>query len=664
MDLLKATSEFFADDSPLKNAVEYGGGRYEERPQQTAMAEKIAEVLNKGEHLCVEAPTGIGKSFAYLVPALFYAHSRKETVLVSTHTISLQEQLIEKDLHILKNLLPFEINAVLAKGRGNYVCLKRLFAAHQDPDEMLFSNDTYVDDIDRIAKFCKDDQESHDGSRTAITPIPSFKAWHAVNCAVGTCSAGHCSHFNDCYLQKARRKLSKADIIVANHSLLFADLAMKNEPNNELKEGVLPQYEVVILDEGHSIEETASTHFGFRLSVPGFFYMLKKIYDPKYKKGIISAKFYASEHKKAVEHLQKAAESFFSKILDWVLPQKENPLRYTVPGHIPNMLRDELDTVRNLMNEILKVEKDPDKKTQLKGLLLDLTEFAINLEAFLDMTVEGFVYWFELSGYDKQQLIFQGVPIEVHDILKPVLFHNDFKTIITSATLAVKNDLNYYLKRIGGEKDVNKMILSSPFDFQKQVELFIPFEMPSPKDYKNFMEKVAEHISTFMLKTKGRAFILFTSYKMLRETAETLEDFFKKEGIQLLIQGGDYSRKVMIKKFKEDVSSVIFGTSSFWAGVDVPGEALSCVIIVKLPFSVPTHPLNAARFEKIEKQRKSPFQVYSLPEAVLKFRQGFGRLIRTKDDNGIIVVLDNRIIKSGYGRTFLDSIPECKRTMF
>ncbi len=648
---------FFGDDTPLQRAHEVGGRPYEPRSQQQHMALSVAEHLDLGQHLCIEAPTGVGKTFAYLVPALAFAEERGRPVVISTHTISLQEQIIDKDLPVLAQLLDRDVRAALAKGRSNYLCRRRL-GNLVDPTQDLLPNLEMTNELEELLRWT---ESTRDGSRSDLAFEPSPALWDAVSCEVGNCAGAKCGHFGQCFLNRARRRLFQADVIVANHALFFSDLAMRQEADTE-DAGILPPYGAVVLDEAHTVEDAAATHMGLRLTGHGLRRLLGRLYLPDRNRGLLTPADCSDARATVVEAWEKT-ERFFGRLRRWLDKQPQNPLRYTVPGHVPNLIAEVLEKLEGQLAGLTEDEEDDERRLALRTVRTQLFEYRVGLHEFLNMTRENHVYWFERHGQSLRHVSMTAVPIQVAPVLRERLFEQDFTVVLTSATLAVRGRMDYFQTRLGAE-EADAEILDSPFDFLHQVTLYMPFDMPSPNNLDSFVPAASRHIRTFLLKTEGKAFVLFTSYRMMYDMAEALAEFFETSGLTLFVQGEGLPRTQMLDAFRNDPNSVIFGTASFWTGVDVPGKALSNVIIVKLPFAVPDHPLVAARQEQIESQGGRAFSEYALPEAILKFRQGFGRLIRSKDDHGIVVVLDNRIIRTGYGKAFLASIPDCSRHVF
>jgi ATP-dependent DNA helicase DinG len=463
---------------------------------------------------------------------------------------------------------------------------------------------------------------------------------------------------------RARQSLGKANLVVANHALFFSDLAMKQEARDP-DGGVLPAYGAVVLDEAHLVEDCAAEHLGLQAGSFALRRALRRLYHRDSDRGLLADGPW-QETRDAVTRAAEACELFFGRVIEWLDPQPRDPLRYTVPGHIPNHLDGPLlQAVAATHAVAMSLAGDPETEGRGKELLAtaeQLESQRLDLRRFLDMEAPGHVYWFERHGRDRREVLAKAVPVHVGEVLSKVLFREDLPVVLTSATLAVRGRMDYFLGRVGATQ-AEALVLDTPFDYPSQVTLYLPRGLPNPNDTEEFVPAAADQVRKYIRLTGGSAFVLFTSYAMMRAMAAELAGFFREENLRVFVQGEGMPRSKMLDAFREDISSVILGTSSFWTGVDVPGDALRNVIIVRLPFSVPDHPLVAARQEEIERRGGRAFTEYALPEAVLRFRQGFGRLIRSRTDTGIVVVLDRRITSTAYGRAFTDSIPPCRRVV-
>lgn len=652
------TDHFFSESSPLRTAIRENGSCYEIRPQQARMAHEVATAFAERHHLCIEAPTGIGKTFAYLVPAVYYAFETGYPVVISTHTLNLQEQILKKDLPMLESLLQREIASAVGKGRGNYLCRRRL-SKIADLEIDLFSGPSIADEIKHLLAWS---EKTKDGDYSQMDKQVAMALWQAVRCERGNCMARQCPFFASCFLFRARRKLAASQIIIANHAFFFSSLAMKND--NEGRQdnlALLPKFTALVLDEGHTLEDTAAAHLGAKAETFVIKHLLNRLYIDERRARLLTGDNFR-EARKTVNELRAQADLFFSRLLDWIMEQtsKMVPLRYTTPDHISNYLDIPINKLANELECLSENDtENQDILHEFKAIRSDLLEQNQVLNTFFSMQLKNHVYWFERQGNDGKELSFHCIPIDIGERLREVLFEpaEQFPVVITSATLAIAGNISFFQQRLGLRNGKN-VVLDTPFDFKKQVKLYVGETMPAP-DTREFLNDAEKHLRHFLSLTEGRAFVLFTSYAMMNQLAERMQNFFLTGGFQVYIQGGKYRPGKMLEMFRKQERAVIFGTSSFWTGVDVSGEALSNVIICKLPFAVPDHPLIEARGEMIQARGGNSFREYSLPEAVLKFRQGFGRLIRTKEDKGIVVILDSRVKSKFYGKFFLDSIPDC-----
>ncbi len=643
--IVEACEEVFAEDGTLAESARQEGRLYEYRPQQRAMARGVAEALRDGENLCVEAPTGVGKSFAYLVPLIYRAQTARRPAVVSTETITLQEQLIERDLPLLKKILGIEFKAVLAKGRRNYLCRRRFSLLSGAERDALLPTPSLVTELARLEKSLDSGEENgtRDGFDFSIDPT----VWSMVCSEIGNCAGNKCPFFRNCFYYRARREWEDADIIVANHALLFTDLAMRQEGGG----GLLPDYGALLIDEAHTLESNAAEHLGIHLSRFAVVGELQRLYNPDSARGLLMRSGSAfPELRNLAATARDEAYAFFTPYENWLSRKNESACRLPEDAEFPNSLTPALLKLASGLSEAAEEEEDAAFKTELGAHLERCRSFVDGIDAITRRTLPEAVYYAE---FDHSAVTLHASPLNIAELLRPLLFAQDFPVILCSATLAVRKSFDYFISRTGF--DGRTLLLDSPFSSDQAV-LYIPRDMPDPSG-EGFNAALAEEIFHYVEMSQGRAFVLFTNYQSLRYCAAALRTRFELRNWRLLVQGEDMHRGQLIRAFREDVSSVLFGTDSFWTGVDVPGEALSNVIITKLPFAQYGHPLIAAREERIRMAGKSPFAEYSLPEAVLKFRQGVGRLIRNRSDRGMVVVLDRRIIAKSYGRVFLESIP-------
>jgi ATP-dependent DNA helicase DinG len=618
--------------------------QFEYRPQQRTMASAVASTLEARRHLIIEAPTGVGKSLAYLVPAILYARKEKRKAIISTHTKNLQEQLFRKDITIAKGILGAnEVHACILKGRRNYLCTTRLQRAMSSTGSLF--NDSEQDQLLRIFEWSK---ETADGDIENLGFTPSANVWDMVCSEKGICSSVACGFM--CFFQRTKERVRSANVVIMNHALFFTLLAMQ-----ESDEQFIFPNDFVIFDEAHTLESVAALGIGKNISRYQVLSAIHKLYNPSVKKGLLA------KQKKAVralcEETEDAAIEFFETIRRVILSKDATAKEFRIrqPYVVDDTVTGQLRRLEKEAEKIQSTLKQEAEQNEVEGVKRALWEAQVLIEEFLEQTESDFTYWIDMGSGRGGNITLCASPTNIADVLGPKLFRVGTSVIMTSATLAVNNSLDYFQRRIGGV-GIDGLILDSPFDHHRQMQVNIARDIPEP-DAPGFASELPHWIIESVDRSKGKALVLFTSTVLMRSVAQQLAPAFEERGIKLLIQGFEQQRHELLQEFKRDIHSVLFGLDSFWQGVDVPGEALEHVIITRLPFAVPNHPLIESKLQLITKRGGNSFFEFTLPEAVLKFRQGVGRLLRSKSDIGLVTILDSRIIKKRYGQVFLASIP-------
>lgn len=645
--LWQTVEHFFSPEGALSRAA-----GFEYRAEQQAMAVAVARALAEERALVVEAGTGVGKSLAYLVPAALHAVAQNRKALICTHTINLQEQLIYKDIPLVQKVLPVTFEAALLKGRQNYLCGTRLDRALNQNDG-LFTTAEQVE-LNRIREWSF---RTQNGTLSDFAEAPDPNVWSQVCSERHICRPKTCGKNPRCFYQEARRRALAADLIVLNHTLFFTLLGGLDD--TELSEpGFLLPNDFAIFDEAHTLESVASRHLGLGISQYGLRQTLQRLYNPRTKKGLFTRVKEARAITATAETLP-LCDHFFAELAERCQFQKGREFRVREPGLIGGReIMERLLALGQTVTEVVACCDDEGLKEELQEVNRRLRETRLGLAAFLEQSLPNHVYWVEQTGKREVLHSLNAVPIDLAGMLRRLLFRQGTPAILTSATLSTGGpELDYFRQRIGAT-EVPALRIGSPFCYPEQMKIFLVRKMPEPREptYEAELEKWIAH---FTEKSRARAFVLFTSYRTLQNVAARMERHFQRLGWDLFVQGGAMPRHRMLEEFRRSPHAVLFGTESFWTGVDVAGEALSNVIITRLPFATPDHPIIEAKLEAIAEAGGDPFQEYSLPEAILKLRQGVGRLIRSSTDRGIVVILDSRVLSKPYGRSFLRALPEC-----
>lgn len=654
-----------APDGPIAAHLK---GAFDPRPQQQQMAGAIGEALGRRSTLLVEAGAGVGKSYAYLVPAIDRVVHHHERVVVSTHTIALQEQILLRDVPALREALGVDFRACLVKGRGNYLSIRRLQLASSRQDR-LFADAASRRTLHEIEDWA---YQTTDGTLSTLPVLERPAVWERVQSDAANCMGRKCPNHDRCFYQSARREMDRSDLLICNHALFFADLALRSRGV-----GFLPDYQHVVLDEAHAVEDVASEYFGRSLSETRIRRLLSTLHHERGDRGFLASLSLtlgekAGEAVRLVHAADEASRAFFDRVLA-VQPTRspagltvgsDRPVSYRIgePDAIENTISPAFADLAVRLRRLRDATDREEDRLELNAYADRATAIAEDAETLVSQSLEGQVYWAEATrAAHGVRATLACAPIDLAPVLGEHLFGSGSSVVLTSATLATggagaSGAFAHVQSRLGCD-GAPSISLGSPYDFARLVRVYVDSSMPDPRD-RGYIERLTSAIVRHAGETRGGAFVLFTSFDTLHQAARLATPRLEDAGLTVLTQARDGSRSAMLETFRASGNGVLFGAASFWQGVDVRGDSLRNVIITRLPFEPPDRPLTQARLDRIAEDGGDPFFEDSLPRAVLRFKQGFGRLVRSSTDTGRVVVLDSRIVTKGYGRAFLRAIPE------
>lgn len=681
---------YFAKDGILAKEIK----GFEYRQEQEEMAQYIQDAINEDRKIIVEAGTGTGKTLAYLIPSIKWAVTNKKKVIIATNTINLQEQLLLKDIPLAKSIIKDEFSYVLVKGRNNYVC-KRLF------NELVLGKSIDIETFsmearEQIEYILKWGNKTKTGDKAELTFEVYPDVWELVQSTTELCLGKKCPYRKECFYMKTRMEKMEADILISNHHVFFADLNVRAETDFDSEYLILPRYDMVIFDEAHNVESVARSYFSVEVSKISFTRLLNRIYQKKNKRkkeksALIRVEDTVDEKnledseqyiyllntlKEEISILQNIGDEYFDEIRKIYETNTEAPIKKSLnnfemtKSRFLENLREKKDIFQSKLADFLNlmmsfnnvIDGEKDKNPEVINFNNHLKMFKAYIDSFKFINSfedDNYIYWLDINS-KRTNVILTATPLNIAQKLSTVLFDNLDRLVFASATIVVNGNFDYFKKSLGlNEEDCIEAIIKSPFDYDEQMSVYIPSDIQDSENINAFVSDASKFILNILLKTNGKAFILFTSYTMLNQIYYSISKKLKDKGFEVFLHG-DKPRSQIIKEFKEVENPILFGTTSFWEGVDVQGENLSNVIITKLPFLVPTDPVVSAISKKIEEDGGNSFMDFQLPEAIIKFKQGVGRLIRKKTDSGNIFILDNRILKKRYGSLFINALPSQK----
>ncbi|WDD88192.1 ATP-dependent DNA helicase [Fusobacterium nucleatum] len=681
---------YFAKDGILAKEIK----GFEYRQEQEEMAQYIQDAINEDRKIIVEAGTGTGKTLAYLIPSIKWAVTNKKKVIIATNTINLQEQLLLKDIPLAKSIIKDEFSYVLVKGRNNYVC-KRLF------NELVLGKSIDIETFsmearEQIEYILKWGNKTKTGDKAELPFEVYPDVWELVQSTTELCLGKKCPYRKECFYMKTRMEKMEADILISNHHVFFADLNVRAETDFDSEYLILPRYDMVIFDEAHNVESVARSYFSVEVSKISFTRLLNRIYQKKNKRkkeksALIRVEDTIDEKdledgqqyiyllntlKEEISILQNIGDEYFDEIRKIYETNTEAPIKKSLnnfemtKSRFLENLREKKDIFQSKLADFLNlmmsfnnvIDEEKDKNPEVINFNNHLKMFKAYIDSFKFINSfedDNYIYWLDINS-KRTNVILTATPLNIAQKLSTVLFDNLDRLVFASATIVVNGNFDYFKKSLGlDEEDCIEAIIKSPFDYDEQMSVYIPSDIQDSENINAFVSDASKFILNILLKTNGKAFILFTSYTMLNQIYYSISKKLKDKGFEVFLHG-DKPRSQIIKEFKEAENPILFGTTSFWEGVDVQGENLSNVIITKLPFLVPTDPVVSAISKKIEEDGGNSFMDFQLPEAIIKFKQGVGRLIRKKTDSGNIFILDNRILKKRYGSLFINALPSQK----